>query len=211
MKEIMIRLIAVFAVAGTVFSAHSQLVLVEYDLAGAVGDEVSRPATTEASGITALDLTRGPGLLAESGAGSFNSRSFSTSATVDADDYLSFGIDSSVNPFEIDTISLELRRSGSGPQTWALRSDVDAFASDITTLTLGSDSATAFDVPLDATFAGLNSIEFRLFGFDAGSSVGTGRINELSLTAVPEPRYTALACAISLIIFARWRHVFTRG
>ena len=176
--------------------------VVVYDVTSASGDEATFSATTTGSGVTALDLTRGAGLTASSGVGSFNSKAFTTATSIDTADYLSFGIQSSTSPVSLGSVSLTLRRSGTGPDSFSLFSDKDNFVTSIGNLSLPDDAEHAFTVNVNnSTFANISDVEFRLFGYNAGSSVGTGRVGALSLSAVPEPEEYAFFMSMCLVVW----------
>ena len=131
-----------------------------------------------APNLTGLNLTRGPGLNQNTG-GTFNSNGFTSGMTVGsavtAGDYTSFGF--SVNPgsqVDLTTIDFGYDRSGTGPAQVTLRSSVDGFNSDLftdTSVDANGEAVTGID--LSGLTDLMGTIEFRLYGFNASSMLGS--------------------------------------
>jgi hypothetical protein len=127
------------------------------------------------AGVTPLDLSRGAGLSAGSGA-TFNSSGWTDEAT----DYLEWGWSAS-QPIDLTDLDLRYDRSASGPTMVDLQLSVNgggftSIFSDPSVNELGED---VLDIDLTA-FTGVTSATFRLFGTVASSGSGTFDIEPLT-------------------------------
>lgn len=86
-------------------------ILVQYDLAGAPGDQASTPGSSSAAGVTPLSLSRGSGLNPVAGANSFNSSGWNNPG---AFDYVEFGFNTTQS-YDAEELYVGLRSSGTGP------------------------------------------------------------------------------------------------
>ena len=154
--------------------------------------------------IIASGISRGSGLTASSGTDRFNSKNWSTAATLEATDYVTFTLDAN-DGYEInfDSFVYTGQKSDSGPTAFALRSSLDGFTANI-----GSPTAAGTTIVLTASqFQNLTTpVEFRLYGYGAGGGTGTFSINDYSfdgtVEAVPEPNTLALFGVGSLLMLA---------
>jgi hypothetical protein len=101
--------------------------------------------------------------------------------SIDLNAYLEFSITPTAgHTLTISSLVMQIRRSttgtaGGGPNTWSLRSNLDGFASDITSGILTMNSTPATTVSLGVAFMNLPSkIIFRLYGYNATVSSGGG-------------------------------------
>ncbi len=103
------------------------------------------------------------------------------SGSVDPNAYLEFSITPAAgHTITVSSLVMQIRRSttgssGSGPNNWSLRSNLDGYTADLSggTLTLSSTPATT--VTLGAPFMNLSSkVIFRLYGYNATVSSGGG-------------------------------------
>jgi hypothetical protein len=101
--------------------------------------------------------------------------------SIDLNAYLEFSITPTAgHTLTVSSLVMQIRRSttgtaGGGPNTWSLRSNLDGFASDITSGILTMNSTPATTVSLGVAFMNLPSkIIFRLYGYNATVSSGGG-------------------------------------
>ncbi len=98
---------------------------------------------------------------------------------IDLNAYLEFSITPKPgNTLTISSLVMKIRRSttgssGAGPNTWSLRSSLDAYATDIASGVLTLNSTPAKTVTLGVVFINLPAkITFRLYGYHSTSSSG---------------------------------------
>lgn len=157
------------------------------------------------SNATASGIDRGSGITGRSGDDRYNAKSWSTGAR-DADDYFTFTMDAN-DGYEIDFTSFTYtgQASSQGPQSFELRSSLDNYSS-----TIGSPTADGTTIDLSAAeFQDITGpVEFRLYGYDAGSNSGTFSVNDYKfegeVNPVPEPQTLALlGIGTSLLLLNR--------
>jgi hypothetical protein len=172
--------------------------LIRYSFTGAAGNELTFVADAQPTNATASVMSRGAGNSGSNNLNKFSASGFSTT-TIDLTDYFSFSVSPSVNyKTSLTKIELDLFRSGTGPQTWALRSSLDNFAADLTTIDLsGVNSKTDNEIVLSSDFSDLTTaVEFRIYGFAATGAAGTGQIDNVqvfgSVTALPPSSNTTV-------------------
>lgn len=191
------RLLVWGALVGGVPSVLSaQLLLFSFD--GSSGDEEGLSPSSQVDHLTVGPITRGEGLNASSAAGAFGARDWSV-GELEADDYFEFSVIPAFG-YELSLTSMQLdeRRSASGIREWTVRSSLDGFSLDLSPgpLLVGDNTGTRADQQLDfdtETYSHLSEqIAFRIYAYQAESSVGTWRIDNVelfgNLTAVPEPK-----------------------
>jgi hypothetical protein len=116
----------------------------------------------------------------------------SFTGSIDLNKYFTFTLTADSNyTFDMTSITFGLGRSGTGPRQWQWRSSVDNFASALTSITPVTGVAVSSGVmtTLDGTastwtgnvlslsgasFQGLSSVTFRLYGYNAEATGGTG-------------------------------------
>ncbi len=207
--------------------------ITSYDLTANTGDEATEPAASSATGVTGLPISRGAGITPSAAANSFSATGFEGTASSPAADteYMSLGF--SVNPgFEVDlnTLTIAVRSSNTGPGTLGLYYNGDSFASPLFTFV---QSGTAFNnqvVNLSSLDDLTGPVEFRLIEIGNTQADGVGdtaltgafRIAEYtantaapftfvdvtfdgSVTAVPEPAAFGLLGAAGLLALRRRR------
>ncbi len=150
----------------------------------ATDPSLSNPFTSGqvvAANITASGIGRGAGISANAGSNRYNANSWNT-ASIDLTAYFTFTLTPN-SGFEIDFNSFVYagQASGSGPTSFAFRSSVDSFASNI-----GTPTASGTTISLSgASYQNITSaIEFRLYGWGASSSAGTFSVNEFGFTGL---------------------------
>jgi hypothetical protein len=99
--------------------------------------------------------------------------------SIDLNAYLEFSITPTAShTLTVSSLVMQIRRSttgtsGAGPNTWSLRSNLDGFATDISSGVLTTNSIPATVVTLGIPFMNMSSkIIFRLYGYNATVSSG---------------------------------------
>ena len=164
--------LAVLALAGA-----AQAQVVSYSVANETGCATGTGFV--APNATAMSLCRGPGITWNTAGNSYNSRDWTVggddAAAVANNDYLSFGV--TIDPgfkATFTDIVIRAQRSNTGPQSIAIRSSLDNFATTIATATGVPTSAS--NVTLDfQDFEACGAVEFRLYGWGGTNIAGTLR------------------------------------
>lgn len=138
----------------------------------------SNPFTTGqtvADHVTFSGIGRGEGIAGNSGANRYNASSWN-STSLDSTAYFYF-ILTPESGYELDLASFVYtgQRSSTGANTFAFRSSVDSYASDI-----GFPTATGTTIDLAAYQNITTSIEFRLYGWGASAAAGTFSVNDFT-------------------------------
>ena len=144
---------------------------------------------TVASDLTVSGIFRGSGITANAGSDRYNATSWTTSTSLDSNDYFGFTLTPN-DGFRMDLTSFvyTAQRSGSGPSSFAFRSSLDSFAANIGTPT---STGTTIDLSSVSYQDVSSAITFRLYGFN--SAGGTFSVNDftfngsMELIPVPEP------------------------
>ena len=116
--------------------------------------------------------------------------------------YLEFSLTpNSGHTLSLSGIVMNIRRSttgtpsGSGPNTWSLRSSLDGYSTDITSGTLTTNSTPSITVALPGAFTGLSSaVSFRLYGYNA--TVTSGGLNRFVYDNITVNGLVTLAAVI---------------
>jgi hypothetical protein len=138
------------------------------------------------STITASDITRSLGLvpaLDTTGNGSMNSSNWSTTATLDPSTTSYYTLTITADPglaLNLTSFSFGNQTSPDGPTQFSIRTSLDGFASDVFTYSLSDSNIhdEGFTFGPEFTDTNLNSIEIRIYGFNAGSPDGTYSLND---------------------------------
>jgi len=189
--------------------------IVQYELAGAPGDQASSPATFTAAGITALPITRGTGLTPNIGNNSLNSAGWND---LSANDFVQLGFNVTGAPWHVDQLFLATRSSATGPGFVNVNLSIDGGAF-FTLITLTQGNATFLDAILDVNQTVHTSLVVRFVAANSTAanggvigSAGTWRIGDyspdggttfvpvqltgaVSPSAVPEPSSLAICGA----------------
>ena len=169
------------------------------------------PASTvvgQATGVVGIGYSRGSGIDAVAGGGTFNSDNFTLNGTesqaVTNNDFLEWSFTSGVNSYDLKTFDLRYDRSPTGPTNLRIdfQSNGGAFATVFTDVAVnvnGEDNA-----GISLSVIAVTSGKFRLYGwgatdvagtfdFENAAAIGTNGANPVSfelngtITAVPEP------------------------
>lgn len=131
--------------------------------------------------ITVSGIGRGSGITGNAGNERYNATAWTTSG-LDLTDYFTFTLTPAAN-YKISLTSFEftLQRSSTGPVNYALRSSIDNFTSDISTAAFPMTAALQTVALSGAAFQDITSaITFRIYGYNAGSNVGTASVNDFT-------------------------------
>jgi PEP-CTERM motif len=198
MRKICLFIVAVVAFTGTVRAD----LLAGWNVGGLNGTNNNLAPVSLAVDMDSGNIARGAGLTAGTATNSFLSSSWSVGGSVGnaitSNDFFSVIITSDLGTtMSLTNLSWQVNRSGTGPTNFTLRSSIDSFASDIITWTRSGTAAG--NVQTDLAISGVNTIEFRVYGYNAGGGGGTGRIADggdigstgvdfgIFGTVVPEP------------------------
>ncbi len=209
MKNLSFALVIAIGILGQIHAAT----IWENPITG-MNPNTSNPYTTGdvvASNLTVSGIGRGTGITGVNSNNRYNASSWNT-ATLDTTAYFYF-ILTPDSGFQINFTSFTYtgQVSSTGPSSFAFRSSLDGFSSDI-----GSPNSTGTTISLSASqFQGLTTpIEFRFYGFGATSSGGTFSINDFhfdgvvdAVPGVPEAFSTLpwMSCGFVLFVLARQR------
>jgi len=157
---------------------------------------------TLVTGITSTGIGYGSGAFNSAANNRYNTGGYSTSGTLNAgnNDFISWTITPG-NCYDLDFTSLVIayQRSASGPQNLALRSSIDAYATNIWTITGIPEPEQTSTIPLTAAaFQNLTTaVTFRLYGWSSISTNGTFSINSFTFNGSVTSTNTAVAGTIS--------------
>ena len=163
--------------------------IVSYELAGALGNQVSQPPASMAAQVTGLSITRGSGLNAAAAVDSFNSTDWDESGAAAANDYFSFGFTvdpgSSVN---LSSLILATRSSATGPGTMDLYYSGDGFTTSLHTFNQPDSTFVNSAIDLSALVGLTGLVEFRIYetgntqadGVGDTGATGTFRVSDYS-------------------------------
>ena len=186
--------------------------IITFNFNGSDGNELSFGVDGQPANGSASDMSRGNGVNASLASGAFSASSWSRDG-LDVDDYFTFSLTPDPG-FELSISGLQLdeRRSATGIHDWSLRSSLDTFATDIgTVFSLPDNTSYRRDQSIDLS-GGLfddltHTIEFRFYGYNAESSLGTWRLDNVDLFGVitPVPEVSGSTwIALSLFGFYYW-------
>jgi len=170
--------IFLFLVATMFGSAAQAQFLAEWDVNGQPGNQATVPATYADPNVTASDITRGPGLTAAAQTNGFDSTGWTTSTSLDPDDYLEFTLTPKAGTslsltgvsfsFENETSFLDPK----GPETIVIQYSLNDYSTNLDNLVYndpgGYGAAGLGFGPPDVISTG--PVTFRIYGYDADSS-----------------------------------------
>ncbi len=146
-------------------------VLVTWDFTGQPGNQASTPASSTAPGGVAADITRSSGLVAMTGAGSINSNTWPTAATLDPTAYYTISLTPPTGcTLSLTAASLDAKASGTGPKSCAIATSDDSFTQTATC------STSAPSVPVLSVSGATGAVEVRIYGYAATMAAGTLRV-----------------------------------
>lgn len=190
-------------VAFLLITAGARGQIVTFGFSGAAGNEATFNADAQPANATVSAMSRGSGIGTNTTAGWFVASAWTTSTSLDANDYFEFTITpSSGYQLSLTSLTLDERRSLTGIRSWAVRSSSNNFGSD-----LGNFSVPDNDLTRTGQSTSLNSLTdittaltFRIYGYSSEAGGGTWRIDNVtlngSISAIPEPSTYAVIFGI---------------
>ncbi|HMP75594.1 MAG TPA: PEP-CTERM sorting domain-containing protein [Kiritimatiellia bacterium] len=162
-------------------AAHADL-LIGWNVTNMPGNQAFQPPAYLAENVSTGNITRGAGLSAPSVTNTFTSASWTLTnnlnSAIAANDYLSFVITAEAGyTLDLTNIAIGMSRQSTGPTNYTLRSSADGFTTDIATWERTVVSAGFFVTDLDVS--GLETVEFRLYGYGTGNNNAQARVAEM--------------------------------
>jgi len=153
-------------------------VLATWSFTGAAGNQPSTAVSTTATGMSAGDVARSTGITATSGANSINSSNWATGASPDTTKFYTFGLQPpSGCSMSLTSVAIDAKASSTGPASAAVATSDDSFTQ---MSSVDPNSATTPSLSVNASTA---MVELRVYGYSAGGTSGTFRIqNTLSVS-----------------------------
>jgi hypothetical protein len=173
-------LVGAILVLAPVSSLYADPILATYTFTGSPGDQIGEAVDADPVGALFSDIVRGPGLVANAGMHSINSRAWSQ-GVLDPNDYYAFSVTADAGyAVSLSQIDFTERRSGTGILTLDVRSSLDGFTSSLYLQAVPDDTHNRrHSILLGSEFAALTvPVEFRFFGYAAEGSLGTWRLGE---------------------------------
>lgn len=143
-------------------------------------------ATDNATSVSSVGLTRGPGVNKSTTSTNFTSRNWTSTnqaSAATANDYIQWSV-SATTSFEVtvNELDIRLRRHGNGPKFWQIFYSLDNFST--AGLPISSPQTMPATGSFEFNFSGLNilsgtsgTITFRLYAWDSNSSGGWLRVS----------------------------------
>jgi hypothetical protein len=198
-------------------AASGQLVVYSFGTTGSPTTQASVVAPGLTAGVFSGNLgtpTTGgtsPLYTAGSGGSYFSASTWNTAAP--GANYFAFTLTPDFGQeLSVTSFTFAYRATSTGPIAFAVRSSADAYASDLVSGTITADSAWHGSGTMTFDLSGLDAATtFRIFGSGASSSLGTFRIDDITLdgsvTAVPEPSTYALILGAMMLAGSAIRRV----
>lgn len=193
------KIIAFAAIAILGANVAQADLLVGWDFAGisgiTAGSVTSNVADADMDDTSTMLISRGSGLTPASNSGGYAANNWST--PFDATDYYEFNaIADDGYIFDVTNVTLNIRRSSTGPSNFVIRSSADNFTSDLDTFVAVANGGYVAPVSVSAQ----TNVTFRLYGYDASGAAGSmnlgGAGNDLviqgTISVVPEPGTLAI-------------------
>lgn len=152
--------------------------ILTFEFSGLAGNEATANSNFNNAGLNTSTISRGAGLTASNNGGRFNATSWaivSIANAVSGNNYMEFTITpNGSNQFSVSTIDIQLQRSSAGNSALALRSSVDAYATDLDGEKAVIDNTTTqtFTFTINQTNSSA-AVSYRLYSY-AETAVGSG-------------------------------------
>ncbi len=159
------------------------VVLGQYSFTGAVGDEATYAVDAQPTNGTFSPMRRGAGVTPSVGANAFSGTNWTVASAPDTAQYYAFRLTAATGQsLDLDSLVFSERRSLTGVGAWQVRSSVDGFTSVVAGDSVPDDNTfRTHPIALGGAFAGISTVEFRLYGFSAEAAPGTWRIDNVRL------------------------------
>ena len=218
MKKI---LLTSFCVAFLSATAGAQLL--SFNTTGNLGTETTEPSVFNNASVLASSLTLGSGITPAANVNRFGGSNFfdagdtnptTLAESIAGNDFFQFIVTpAAAATFTATSFVFSFDHSASGPNSFTLRSSVDNFASDLGSVTgLAANLTTNNTIALTTFNDVASAVTFRLYGYGATSSAGTGGFdtttNALSpnVVLVPEPSTKVMiigALGLAALVYRR--------
>jgi len=220
------RLFVTSIIALTLLKSADAAAILAWNTFGNAGTETTEPSFSNDAGVSAANLTLGAGVTAAANGNRFGGNAwFDTGDTnpttlaesVAGNDYIQF-IVTPVDGFSVSVTSFVFSwdHSSTGPGSLTLRSSADGFTSDLGGVTgLAASITTGNTINITTVPDFTTSTTFRLYGFGATASTGTGGFDtassvvnvQLNGTVDPVPEPTSIPLVVggvgTLLLFRR--------
>jgi len=178
---------------GVEISVTPRAALLAWEFNGIAGNEATFASTTQGANISTTapsnEITRGAGIVAATNADRFNANSWDVATIADAitnNEYFEWTIEANDGfSMSLSSLVLNLQRSGTGPNSFALRSSLDNYATDLATFSVTGTSTETQNIALTGFENLIQPITFRLYGAGATGPAGSagfeGTGNDLAI------------------------------
>jgi len=150
--------------------------ILTFDFNGLAGNEATANSNSNNANLSSSTISRGSGITATANGDRFNSMDWTTSTSIDANDYVQFIITpNSGFQFSVSSIVVQVQRSGTGPRAIALRNSLDGYAANLGSFGTIVDNTNTQTFTF--TFTQSNSttaVTYRLYMYNAEAVGGTG-------------------------------------
>ena len=154
--------------------------ILTFEFSSLSGNEPVAASSFNDSNLLSSSISRGSGLVASPNAGRFNATEWTTSSTIDLNEFMEFTITPTGGyQFSVSSIYVQIRRSGTGPREIALRSSLDGYSTNLDTNYIILDNTNTQNYTF--TFSQPNSsvaITYRIYMYNAESNLGSSGIGD---------------------------------
>ncbi len=158
--------------------------ILAFDFAGLLGSPspVSDVSDINDPNIAVSTITRGSGLTNSGNADRFNATDWTTSTSIDVNDYMEFTISpNSGYTVSVSEIAVRIQRSATGARAIALRSSVDGYAADLGTAGVIVDNTTTQSFTFTFTQAASAApVTYRVYMYNSEALGGSSGIGDFT-------------------------------
>ncbi|OJJ21025.1 hypothetical protein BKI52_10650 [marine bacterium AO1-C] len=179
--------------SGIEISVTPRAALLAWEFNGNAGNEVTVNSTTQAANVSTTApsnvIARGAGILAAANGNRFNADNWDAATIADAianNEYFEWTIEATDGfSMSLNSLVFNIQRSGTGPNSFALRSSLDNYATNLTTFSVTTTSTSVQNIALTGHENLVQPITFRLYGAGATGTAGSagfeGTGNDLAI------------------------------